>query len=69
LDAKKTENLYVLQHVHQIENSYYEDAKLIGIFSSRKKALDALVKHAFLPEFRDYIDEFSIDEYILNKGI
>jgi hypothetical protein len=65
MGIKALEKAYLLHHIIEHDNGY-EDVKLIGVFSSRKKASDALIKRMFLPEFKDYIDGFSIDKEIIN---
>ena len=54
--------VYLLQHVHDL-NDGHEDAKLIGVFSSRAKAEAALDRVRDQPGFRDTPECFDISEY------
>lgn len=59
--------VYILHHVHEFESGE-EDVKLIGVFSSKEKALKAVDDHGKLPGFKDHLNGFSIDEYIIDKS-
>lgn len=59
--------VYVLQHSHPIANDA-EDVKFIGVYSTRQKAQEAVMRMAALPGFVDAPDEFSIDEYQLDQA-
>ena len=54
--------VFVLQHVRAMGNDS-EDAKFIGVYSSRQKAQEAVTRFANLPGFADTPDGFHIDEY------
>jgi len=69
--------VFVLQHLH-IVNGNEEDAKLLGIYSSRAFAEIAIERFRNLPGFRDTphmanpalsgpAEGFSIDEYQLDQ--
>lgn len=60
-----TGNIFLLHHVREDESS--EDVKLIGAFSSKKKAEEIKNEMVVLPGFKDYPKGFSIDEYIIDK--
>jgi hypothetical protein len=59
-------SVFVLQHVHSREDGF-EDAKFIGVYSSRKKAQEAVVRMGRLPGFADSPDGFHIDEYQVDQ--
>ncbi|MBA2647894.1 MAG: hypothetical protein H0U81_13940 [Pyrinomonadaceae bacterium] len=54
--------MFLLQHAHQPDNDQ-EDVKLIGIYSTLRKAEEAIERLRNLPGFRDAQDGFSIDCY------
>jgi len=61
------EKVYLLWHTHLDENlDGGESFKLIGTYSSRSLAEDALERASKLTGFKDHLDGFEIDEYILN---
>ncbi len=57
--------VFVLEHVREDEDS--QDVKLIGVFSIRVNAELAIEKLANSPGFRDCLDGFTIDEYVLDE--
>lgn len=57
--------VYLVQHVHQIEDK--EDVKIIGIFISLREAEAAINRLKKAPGFAISSDGFYIDEYALNK--
>ena len=59
-------SVFVLQHVHSREDGV-EDVKFIGVYSSRQKAQDAVVRLSRLPGFADAPDGFHIDEYRVDE--
>jgi hypothetical protein len=58
--------VYVLQHVHSLENAE-EDVKFIGVYSSRKNAQAAIARLSHAPGFSEALAGFHIDEYQLDK--
>lgn len=62
--------VYLLQHSYLYgENDENEEIKILGIYDSKEKAQQAIIKYSTLPGFVDFSDEcFSIDEYQLNVG-
>ncbi|CAG0926367.1 hypothetical protein TFLX_00035 [Thermoflexales bacterium] len=71
------EPVYLLQHLHVLANGE-EDAKIIGIYSSRSAALAAIDRVKTQPGFSDFprlldplsedeVDGFYIDEYVLDQ--
>ncbi len=58
--------VYVLQHVHELENGD-EDVKFIGVYSSRENAESAIERLIRAPGFCDAPDSFHIDEYALDQ--
>ncbi len=63
-------SVYLLQHTYLYgENDENEEIKILGIYDSKEKAQQAIIKYRELPGFKDFSDEcFSIDEYQLNAG-
>ena len=62
--------VYVLWHVHTLEDDYceHDDEKLIGIYSTKEKAETAIEGHKDLEGFRDCPSEcFEIDEYEVDQ--
>ncbi|GAB2198995.1 DUF7336 domain-containing protein [Sessilibacter sp. MAH4] len=57
--------IIVLQHSY--EDHTHEDVKLIGVYSSKNIAQEAINRLIKLPGFKDYPDGFSIDEYEINE--
>lgn len=60
-------SVFVLQHVHSQEDDI-EDVKLIGVYSSREKAQEAVTRMGGLPGFADAPDGFHIDEYRVDQA-
>jgi hypothetical protein len=64
----KLEFVYFLRHTHEderLENG--EDVKLIGVYSSRVNAEEALLRSKMLKGFSDHQDGFEIDPYRLDQ--
>lgn len=59
------EKVYLVQHVSDV-NGEYEDVKLIGIFSSKATAEQAIKGLKTKPGFEDAKNGFSIDEIELD---
>ncbi len=57
-------SVYLLQHTYEIDE--VEDTKIIGVFSTEKKALEIIEHFKTLPGFIVYQDGFEIDEYQLD---
>ena len=58
--------VYVLQHEHVMEGGT-EDAKFIGVYSSRENAEAAIARLGQTPGFSNALAGFHIDEYQLDK--
>ncbi len=58
--------VYVLQHEHTLADGT-EDAKFIGVYSSRENAQAAVARLSRVPGFSDAPTGFQIDEYALDK--
>ena len=58
--------VYVLQHVHSLEDGA-EDVKFIGVYSSRENALATIARLSRAPGFSDAPEGFCIDEYQVDK--
>ena len=59
-------SVFVLQHVHAQEDGG-EDVKLIGVYSSREKADEAMARLGRLPGFSEAPDGFHVDEYRVDQ--
>jgi homoserine kinase type II len=57
--------VFLLWHVH---DELDDDAKLLGVFSSRETAEAQIGRALPLPGFRDDPDGFVIDEYTLDRA-
>lgn len=56
--------VYLLWHTHVSEELVGgEDSKLIGVYSSRAFAEEALCRSSLLEGFKDNLDGFEISEY------
>ncbi len=58
--------VYVLQHVHSVENDL-EDVKFVGVYSSRDKAEAAIKRLSRAPGFSEAANGFHVDEYQIDK--
>lgn len=60
--------VYILQHSYDYgENFEYQETKFLGVFSSEKEAQKAVEHHKTLDGFKDYPNDFYIDEYEIDK--
>lgn len=58
-------SVFLLQHSYEIEE--FDETKTIGIYSSKEKAEEAILRYKELPGFRDYpVKCFYIDKYELD---
>lgn len=62
--------VYVLQHSYEIgEEGEFDETKMIGIYSSKKKAEETIEIYKVLPGFKDYsISCFHISKYEIDKN-
>ncbi len=58
--------VYILWHTREIDEDT-EDSKLLGVYSSWKKAQGKIEEYKLLPGFCEYPDGFLIDRCVLNK--
>jgi hypothetical protein len=59
-------SVFLVHHVHEFGDGS-ESVKLIGVFSTRQYALAAVARASRLEGFRDVVDGFSIDEYVVDE--
>jgi hypothetical protein len=59
-------SVFVLQHVH-VRDDDAEDAKFIGVYSSREKADAAVARLGRQPGFSEAPDGFHVDEYRVDQ--
>jgi hypothetical protein len=57
--------VFILWHVHRFEDE--EDAKLIGVYSSKTQAQVAKKRMVLLPGFAEHPRSFVIDKYEIGK--
>jgi len=73
----KKESVFLLQHLHMI-NIDEEDVKIIGIYKTYERAIEAIERIKIQPGFSDHpklidasvdddVDGFYIDEYFLDE--
>jgi len=58
---------YVLHHSYESSDTGEEETKLIGVYSSRKNAGEAIRRLRNQPGFKDLPEYFSIDEYVFDQ--
>jgi hypothetical protein len=59
-------SVFVVQHVARVDEPD-EDVKLIGVYSTRERAVTAVEQLRRAPGFCDHADGFHIDEYEIDK--
>jgi hypothetical protein len=59
--------LYWLYHRRDLGDGYRE-SKNLGVFSSEKLAQEFIKRVLKQPGFRDYLDGFEINKFILDEG-
>ena len=57
---------YLLEH--EIKYGKYTEGKMIGVCSSREKAIQLVEEYKKLPGFEDHKENFKIKEMKLDKG-
>ncbi len=67
MGIKSSQTVYVLHHVHELEDDQ-EDTKLLGVFSSEATALKMIETYKLLEGFRDYPEGFSMDKSYWSEG-
>lgn len=63
---KKLKNIFLLHFVYEFEDGH-DYVKLIGAFSSKKKAEKALLDIEKIPKLKKIHKFFTIDEYTINR--
>lgn len=61
-----TASVYIVQHV-RAEKSGDEDVRLVGIYSSKEAAKNAVLRAGMQPDFRRFPQGFKIAKYALDK--
>jgi hypothetical protein len=59
-------DVFVLQHVHELEDGG-EDLKFIGVYPSEDAARNAIVRLRALPGFCESPEGFQIDRYTVGE--
>ena len=63
---KKRRNVYILEHISKYKKN--EDEKLLGVYSSRKNAMEAIERYFEYEGFNEHPkEEFEVFVYELNK--
>ena len=57
--------VWLLWHTHTVGEE--DDEKLIGVYSTQKKAEQAQRRAAKLPGFRDVPEGFGVDSYLVDQ--
>ncbi len=57
--------VYLLWHAHDLEEEV--DVKLLGVYSTEQRALEASDRAKALPGFRESLSGFHIDRYEVDK--
>jgi hypothetical protein len=60
------QEVFLVEHVHVLEDSE-EDVKIIGVYSSREAAQQAVERLRLQPGFRDAPEGFTIDPYRVDQ--
>ena len=60
-----TSRVFLVWHNHTPEDD--DNAKLLGVFSSREKAEERVVRARLKPGFADFPDDFIIAENVVDK--
>lgn len=63
------EAVYIVQHSYEVgEGGEFDETKVIGVFSSEKKAKEIVEEYKKISGFKEYPSEcFYIDKYELDK--
>jgi len=67
LIIRRMGTVFILQHERPETEDCMEDVKFIGAYSSEASAQAAVERLRIQPGFRDYPDDFTIDEYEVDK--
>ena len=61
------QKVYLLQHSYELDNGC-DATKVLGVFSSEKKAKDAIEMYRTLPGFCEHPQDLYMDPYRMDKG-
>jgi hypothetical protein len=72
LGIKNIKKLYILSHIRKFDKKKeckysHKSNKLIGIFLHRSKAQNTISSYRKLEGFKEYPNEFFIQEYLINE--
>ena len=60
--------VYRLTHTYNVgEDKYYEEVRIIGLYSTKKKAREAMKEYMKKRGFKSHIDGFWIDKWEVDK--
>jgi hypothetical protein len=60
-------SVFILQHSYELSDTGEEEIKFIGVYSTMKKAQEAIERLSVQPGFKDLPDYFYIDEYKIDQ--
>ncbi len=66
MGINKKQKVYLLYHIYEEDGE--EDSKLLGVFSSKETAKKVIESHKLLPGFKNHLEGFLIDEYLIDKS-
>jgi hypothetical protein len=67
LGINNMKSVFILQHSYESSDTGEEETKFIGVYSSKKKAQEAIERLSRQPGFKDLPDYFYIDEYEIDQ--
>lgn len=61
-------SVFIVDHSYQLnDDAFSEETKLIGIYSTKRNAEEAIERSKLLPGFKQFPDYFTADEYVLDE--
>ena len=60
-------SVFVVEHSYESSISGQAEIKLIGVYSSKEQAEKAIEKSSGQPGFKDLLEYFNIDEYVIDQ--
>ena len=56
--------VYLLTHSYPVgEDKFFDEVRIIGVYSSKKKAKENLLKYQYKEGFKSHIDGFYIEKW------
>lgn len=60
-------NVFVVQHAYEVEPCGHDEAKFIGVYSTKRRAQAAVRRLRLQPGFRRYPKGFHISDYPVDR--